>query len=266
MFTPHQNSAVAILPKFFTSNLQIVFLPHPRNKIQSPFVIFENKIYEVLEVSSHFSNNLANQNTIIGSSFFIGNNVMSNGSLLIASGIHPVIVALPLFLERKKGLDLYDNYFKDTPYESISNCIYPFLDQFGEYDYYDEQKYWSFDESKMLLFLEKKFNRLSEYFSMYYDSSQRVNEKSLDILRHYLPSKYVEKFKCYLCEKNPVKFPKIVYGNYNFLNKMIDTEKDKKKNEKSKIPKLTFKRKKIPKYLINNREITSFFKPQKILA
>lgn len=177
-----------------------------------------------------------------------------------------MIVALPYLIKKKSGFHLYDDYFKDTPYEYISSYIYPFFDQFGEYDTYDGQKLWRFDEKKMLSFIEKKFDRLSTYFDIYLDNSQRVHEKTLDILRHYLPPKYVENFKCYLCEKDPEKFPKIIFGNYHFLNKMVSTEKEKEKKEKIKIPKFAYKRKKIPKYLINNRVITSFFKPQKVLA
>ena len=40
----------------------------------------------------------------------------------------------------------------------------------------------------------------------------------------------------------------------------------KNKKEKREIVKFPYKRKKISKYLINNREITSFFKQQKIHA
>lgn len=39
MFTPNQSLSVALLPKDFIYNTNILFLPHPRNGSQSPFII-----------------------------------------------------------------------------------------------------------------------------------------------------------------------------------------------------------------------------------
>lgn len=267
-----QKLSVALLPIDFIGHSEIIFLPHPRNGIQSPFVLFQDRIFEMLEVSFCCGKNQPNQETkfVNCKSFFVGNSVVSNGNILTISEMHPIMMILPLLIKRK-GFFSYEKYFIDTPYEIISRYVYRFFDDFGEYGELNGEKFWCFKDSKMLSFLEKKFERLCDYCKTYInenyiDKIEKIHEKSFDIFRHYLPPKYADHFKSFLAQKHPQSFPKNIFGSLLFVSKMVDNDNNNKSKKDKKIPKFSYRKKKIPKYLQNNREITSFFKPQKILA
>ncbi|OHT15080.1 hypothetical protein TRFO_14422 [Tritrichomonas foetus] len=235
---------VALLPNqiFDNSPPQIILLPHPRTGKQSPFLIHNEKLFEIFDAGQ-----------LQQRSFFVGNQLIMNGQIIITSEIHPIIVVFPLMKKRGNEFFLLERYFFDTPYIQIASLVLPCLKNFGDFEVFYNQSYWGFDEKKFDEFIDRKFGRLCEYVRITSDLSEMViQQRAFDILRHYLPIKYMDFYRDKLSEKFPDAFPKII----------LRYSPPPKVEQKPKVKKIIKKR--IPKYLRNNTVITSFFKPQKV--
>ena len=127
---------VAFFPTSLGENPEIVKLKHPQSGKDASFVVENGKIFDLLEVQRPHS------------SFFVANEVISNGTAFILSEIHPLFVVLPYVQSRGKEMFPLEEFFIGTPYETIASLVKPHLQHIcTEFDmgdgvslYYDEKE------------------------------------------------------------------------------------------------------------------------------
>ena len=212
---------VAFFPSDFPENLQVTILPHPRTQKQCPFVIKNSQIFEILEIS----------NT---SSFFIGDEVVSDGNALLASRIHPLFLALPLICSRgPKEMYPLKEYFIDTPLEKIQDLIIPYIHLACSEVNYGDMTVWFYDEEKTLNWLYAQCTKILPFLRSFTTQEDKILiEHAWDILRHYLNSSLAQKLKEFLMEKVSGSFAISRFNSIFCQSKSTDTNESKPHSQK----------------------------------
>ena len=220
---------ISLLPKGILKNSNVIFLKHPRTNQDSPFLVTDTKIYELLDVDKN------------PSSFLISNRAISNGRLLTAAQIHPLFLALPLIAERDKELYSIDGYFDNTELKPIENMVKPYFPCVCDSMIVDQYLVWHFNEEKMLDWLSDRVSKLALYFHRIYPNETLCNcsafsEKAFDIVRHYIRPNVASKLKIKLQKMEFASFSPVVSKpvqlkrNNSFQTKVQKVEEDTSKS------------------------------------
>lgn len=184
-----------MLPKEIGPDYHGISLPHPKNNRDCPYLYNQKQIFEVLEVDrSH-------------SSWFVGDRLISNGSILLVSPIHPLFLVIPLMRERGKDLYLIDEYFADTIYEPISHLVRPYFPTVCTAIPFEKSAAWSIDDNKLLNWLCDRVMKLVPYMkeSAPIDDHMLV-EMAFDVVSNYLRGDLAQMLKTCLTQIFPVAF------------------------------------------------------------
>lgn len=225
---------VAFLQHGFLDEVKSIVLQHPRNGIKQTFLYNDSEVYELSKIDRPHS------------SFFIGDECISNGDVVVPLKVHPVFIMLPVISKRGKEMLSYNDFFKDTELYQLSSVLLKYLDCIcdsldmgdGLIYYYSEEKAMDWIIKKILLLMKS----LSNKYNM---DNKFLVEIAFDIVKHYLNKDFENKIK---------KKLKILYPD-SFL--------EHKEEEVVDVPKETKKKKVMKSKNDGNLSITSFFKPIK---
>ena len=234
---------ISLLPREVYENAEFLTFKHPRNDKEATFIRSRDKIFELFQVDKSHS------------SWFVGNSVVSNGSLLYGVEINPLFIVLPFVASRGKQMFSENEFFYDTPYQPIADItkkklhlICQTMDMGDEIQLnYDPNKasQWLVTKTEKLLpFVTQSNKDLADYFLI---------EIAYSIIRHYLSNDIAETLKGLLHDKYPGSFPTKREADYEIVHEEV--QKSPKKPE----PK---RRKKMPP-AEGMMSISSFFAPSK---
>ncbi|OHS94302.1 hypothetical protein TRFO_39492 [Tritrichomonas foetus] len=233
---------VSLLPLSLGKKPKVFMLPHPRTDENVPFILSKNYLYEVFDVGTK------------SHSFFVNNQVISRGELILAVQFHPILVALPLFMTRGNEYYNMETYFKATNYEVIADLLIIYMVKFGDISMFYDQIYWAYIESKMMDFLDRKFKSICQYIDtkgIFPDYI--IRQKAFDIFRHYLPLKFASKFYFRMNESRVETFSPALIKTTQPVDFQTPTSSPQHKPRK----------KRTPKVLKGVKEITAYFSPIK---
>ena len=193
---PQIGMRVAVIPKEIDENYIGILLPNPKTNKPSPYYFNGTHIYEILESDRPHA------------SWFVGNSVISKGSLLMAIPIHPLFLVIPLMCERGGEMYPIDEYFLDTCYQPIAHLVKPHFPSICSALPFDDTSVWSLDQQKLMNWLCDRVLRLIPFFkaSTPVDDSFLV-EMGYDVVRHYIRADLAQKLRDSLKAMFPKAFP-----------------------------------------------------------
>ena len=192
---------ISLFPSIFHTCIKIYTFPHPQTGLDAPYIIYKGVVYELYDVGSKKH------------SLFIGNRVISNGSLLFAVQVNPVFIVLPLLIQRGRHPYNLDSYFIDTKFEELDDIIRKKVVALGDISNYYGQDYWSFNEVKTLKYMESKYKLLYKHFEKETPSASsfHLRQKAFDIIRHHLSMNFASKLYMYISNPLPEAFSPFLY-------------------------------------------------------
>ena len=147
-----------------TGNAEVVLLVHPRTNRLAPFMFVSNNVYE-LQASY----------PVLGeekgyASWFVGNSVVGDGTLLMATPVDPLFLALPILSASADKMRPLDQLFvsaKAPEARRLTKCANIQLNYVCDVNdkYGPDSIFYRYSETKALGWLRKKVDRLANKIS-----------------------------------------------------------------------------------------------------
>jgi hypothetical protein len=184
--------AVSLLPRACGASSIIFTFKHPRTNHDTSFLIDGSTVYEILNMDRPHS------------SFFLGDTVVSSGSFVVISPIHPLFLVLTFLDVRGQVPIPPSSFFADSPYSSIESILLPLLPAICTND----ANGLTYDRDKAVAWIAGKCGRVSNFFKTRRPQIEDhvAIELAYDVIRHFLHRDLAASVKAFLTEKNPDAF------------------------------------------------------------
>lgn len=231
IFLYRDMARVALLPDELDGS-DIIMMPHPADGTESPFVISNGRVFELLDVDRPHS------------SFFLGNTVQSNGSCLIAVEIHPLFLVLPLVRDKKHDIV---NGINKSALAPVSALVEPILSFICSMSKPGDVTTLCYDEALTVRWIVGRTEKLIDYFRVTHQNAKQeiLVDLSFDVVRHYIN----KEMRLMMKEELKARYPGWSLGSAR--PKLPPQPQPQKKRGKGKT-----------EAPAGNRSLTDFFKPK----
>ncbi|KAH0789285.1 ribonuclease H2 subunit B [Histomonas meleagridis] len=226
---------VAFSPENLIEEAKYYTFHHPRTGKEHTFLVNGSSIYELSIIDRPHS------------SWFVGEQFVSNGAVLVPLKMHPIFLIIPIASSRGKQMLIADEFFKGTELEPIAEILIPHISTICDSLDMGEGPLYYFSANKTYEFLINKTQLLMNCLSQQNPLEDKFQiEVAYDILRHSIPTDIANNLKNELRKIYPESFIT------QLVNNVVENEEKKKPKNKKK-----------PQKKSNNKQISDFFKPVK---